>query len=113
MTGSSGVSVCAAYCRIYQSAVLICKPYLRALYTMVTDPCKVDTLIIMHGLYPTYDVDQGYHQGNIQYVILCCNYYSTYPSGQTQTPHLYLLQLLDTNQLMHPNQCCMDNALVR
>ena len=41
------------------------------------------------------------------------NYYSTCPSGQTQTPHLYLLQLLDTNQLTHPYLWCMDNALVR
>ena len=41
------------------------------------------------------------------------NYYSICPSDQTQTPHLYLLQLLDTNQLTNPYMWCMDKALVR
>ena len=36
----------------------------------------------------------------------------TYSSGQTRHHTCYMLQLWDTNQLMHPNQCCMDNALV-
>ena len=74
-------------------------------------------------LYPTCDVDQRYRQSNI-YVILPCMWlgqyhpvvqlttsYSTYQaSGQTQRTHLYLLQLWDTYQLMHPNQCCMDSV---
>ena len=63
-------------------------------------------------LYPTYDVDQRYRQGNI---ILCdiALWYShgsydigTWPSGQTQTPHLYDIVLLYCGDVWN-------NALVR
>ena len=56
--------------------------------------------VVRYFLYPTYDVDQRYRQGNIYDIALWLgqSYHDTaltttdtWPSGQTQTPHLYVL----------------------
>ena len=77
----------------------------------------------IHGLKNT--VDQDIFTGEGKYQIFALWFLTqltttgTWPSGQTQTPHLYVLLLTDdircvwaTSQSNHPYLGCMNNALV-
>ena len=71
-------------------------------YNMGCKMCQKHLQMLYLYLYPTYDIDQSYRQGSIldialwlgQYHDIALWYYycgtttGTWPSGQTQTPHL-------------------------